>query len=529
MTWVKLYEQAPATTDHEEILFGGDARCCKKPEIERAIRQALFRPREWNFSGVSPEITAYPDAYEALRTLRESKSVEERRIFSQENKRYLIACNGVLCEVYVPLYGREGGLGCVNLHFDQKKSKDELWEIGRALQGECSDLAWQLAEARRKQMGGAFEVLSCLDEHKFATHETRSVLERALHGEWYPDLVSLDQICRELDGQGKRVKCGRRDLDVSSPRRQGPELVWAKVVSHEALLEGLRNAVGEISGVSGETPAVEYGLVDGMPLAHLTVLAKVRLPEMCARTLIKRREEIDSALDAREFLPPIVDWRDDPYNELAQLKIVAGLSCGFLEVIELAHDDGLRVGVRLYLPRGTQPSPPIDAIPVRFDEGIKQFVVDRSSSSGSGSRGDVEPAEKDNPEESSGESRNSSKRMTVAEANNKAMKLARKLRAAFFELSERQQAEMIGCSWATWHKTDFFQQAQGKRRLRESRQPSSPETVSLTDGREAATGEGCKDEVLEELIAQQQADHEPSPLEPDQEGRPRKIHFRKRL
>ena len=117
------------------------------------------------------------------------------------------------------------------------------------------------------------------------------------------------------------------------------------------------------------------------------------------------------------------------------------------------------------------------------------------------------------------------KRMSVEEANAKAMKLARKQRAGFFALSIRQQAELIGCSFKTWKKTPFFKTAQEKRPAGKLRKTSSPKTVSLTDGLEAVTGEGGKDQTLQDLIADQEADSEPSSLE----SRPRKIHSHKRL
>ncbi len=121
------------------------------------------------------------------------------------------------------------------------------------------------------------------------------------------------------------------------------------------------------------------------------------------------------------------------------------------------------------------------------------------------------------------------KRMTVKEANEKAMKLARKMRKGFFALSERQQADEIGCSWATWNKTPFFAEAQRKRPPGKPKKPSSPKTESLTTEREAVTGEGDRDEVLRQLAAEQAADREPSPLDGDPPNRSRKIHSRKRL
>ncbi len=120
-------------------------------------------------------------------------------------------------------------------------------------------------------------------------------------------------------------------------------------------------------------------------------------------------------------------------------------------------------------------------------------------------------------------------RMTVAKANAKSMTLARKMREGFFALSQRQQAELIGCSWSTWKKTPFYQKAQVKRPAGTGVKMSSPKTVSLTSGREAVMGEGGKDEVLNNLIAEQKKDKEPSPLEDALPGRLRRIHSRKRL
>jgi hypothetical protein len=53
---------------------------------------------------------------------------------------------------------------------------------------------------------------------------------------------------------------------------------------------------------------------------------------------------------------------------------------------------------------------------------------------------------------------------------------------------------------------------------------AAPKTVSFTPILEAVTGEGERDEVLNQLIAAQKADYEPSPLEDDPpESRPKKV------
>jgi hypothetical protein len=120
-------------------------------------------------------------------------------------------------------------------------------------------------------------------------------------------------------------------------------------------------------------------------------------------------------------------------------------------------------------------------------------------------------------------------RMSVEEANAEAMKLARRMRQAFFALSERQQAAQIGCSWKTWTRTRFYTTAQAKRPGGKRSRPASPKVESLTPALERVTGEGERDEVLQKLTAEHKADNEPSPLESDPPSRPRTIHCHKRL
>jgi hypothetical protein len=122
-------------------------------------------------------------------------------------------------------------------------------------------------------------------------------------------------------------------------------------------------------------------------------------------------------------------------------------------------------------------------------------------------------------------------RMTVAEANGRAMQIARRMGDEFFLLSERKQAKQIGCSWTTWSRTDFYRGAKNKKvslakQIVKGHTPSSPPVVRLTDSLQAVTGEGNRDEVLNKLIAEQEADLEPSPLDQSSQKR---IHSRKRL
>jgi hypothetical protein len=125
-------------------------------------------------------------------------------------------------------------------------------------------------------------------------------------------------------------------------------------------------------------------------------------------------------------------------------------------------------------------------------------------------------------------------RMTVEEANREAMELVKQLGQAFFALSENEQARRIGCAWKTWSKTEFFKAARKKReQAGRQRGPGkatgAPPVVSFTSALEVVTGDGEREAVLEKLIAEQEADNEPSPLEDDSPSdRPRKVFTRNR-
>jgi hypothetical protein len=119
-------------------------------------------------------------------------------------------------------------------------------------------------------------------------------------------------------------------------------------------------------------------------------------------------------------------------------------------------------------------------------------------------------------------------RMTVEEANQEAQRVVRRMGKPFFNLSIREQSRQIGCSFATWKRTPFFETIQREHPPKE-RKPGSPKTVSLTKAIEEVVGiDVDRDEALEKLCAEQHADREPSPLEPNRPGR-RQTHHRKRL
>jgi hypothetical protein len=122
--------------------------------------------------------------------------------------------------------------------------------------------------------------------------------------------------------------------------------------------------------------------------------------------------------------------------------------------------------------------------------------------------------------------------MSVDDANERAMKLAKLMGGGFFLLSGRKQAKKIGCSWATWKKTEFYRKSATRKvvyakRIVQGNGRASPPVVSFTHDLEAVTGEGERDQVLRELIAQQEDDYEPSPLEDG--PRAHKVRSRKRI
>jgi hypothetical protein len=122
--------------------------------------------------------------------------------------------------------------------------------------------------------------------------------------------------------------------------------------------------------------------------------------------------------------------------------------------------------------------------------------------------------------------------MSKEAAGIRARKLADEMGQQFLCLSEAKQAKLIGCSWQTWSRTQFYRElypekAEGKT---QGESAQSPRVVSLTKNVEAVRGEGGKDQVLSNLIAEQQADYEPSPLDDDPPANPAtKVRVRKRL
>jgi hypothetical protein len=117
----------------------------------------------------------------------------------------------------------------------------------------------------------------------------------------------------------------------------------------------------------------------------------------------------------------------------------------------------------------------------------------------------------------------------VTEANRVAMKLA-KQKQTFVSGTVREWAEAIRqatgkkCSIATVQATRLWQETM-KTTGRGKTKGRKPKAVTFTKKMEAVAGEGSNHEVLKELIAQQQDDDEPSPLDSTH----KKVRQRKRV
>jgi hypothetical protein len=125
--------------------------------------------------------------------------------------------------------------------------------------------------------------------------------------------------------------------------------------------------------------------------------------------------------------------------------------------------------------------------------------------------------------------------MSVDEASTAAMRLASKDGVGFLQMSDSAQAKRIGCHLKTWRRTQFYKTVLKRRAGMSQRAGKPPQSgarpaVSLTSKLEASVHDGERDEMLKKLVAEQEADHEPSPLDKDAPAsRTRKVYSRKRL
>jgi hypothetical protein len=120
--------------------------------------------------------------------------------------------------------------------------------------------------------------------------------------------------------------------------------------------------------------------------------------------------------------------------------------------------------------------------------------------------------------------------VTREKANKRAMELAQ-ADPSFVDRTQREWARAIGCSDGLVAQLPFWQATMERTGRGKPKSAAAPKVVSLTRAVEATTGEGTRDEVLNRLIAQQDADYEPSPLEEDlPDSKPRRVRApRKKL
>ena len=125
----------------------------------------------------------------------------------------------------------------------------------------------------------------------------------------------------------------------------------------------------------------------------------------------------------------------------------------------------------------------------------------------------AEATAKANAEEKQAEKTNQKSRMTAEEANEKAKQLAKK-DPSFVNKKQREWAEAIGCSDGLINKLPLWQKTMEKTGRGRKERGTKPKKVSLTKAIEETVGEGEKHEQLSRLIAEQEQDYEPSPLDP---------------
>jgi hypothetical protein len=117
------------------------------------------------------------------------------------------------------------------------------------------------------------------------------------------------------------------------------------------------------------------------------------------------------------------------------------------------------------------------------------------------------------------------RRMSLQEANARALELAQRDRD-FVHKPLRAWAQSIGCSTGLVTRLTLWIQYQHLKRLQKRGPGKRPPTVSLTPELEAVLGSGDREAAIRWLIAEQRADFEPSPLDPE----PRVVvRVRKRL
>jgi hypothetical protein len=127
------------------------------------------------------------------------------------------------------------------------------------------------------------------------------------------------------------------------------------------------------------------------------------------------------------------------------------------------------------------------------------------------------------------------RRMTAKEANEKALRLAKADPNFVKQPSCRRWADKIGCSTGLVQSLPFWQETMAKTGRGRKGKGHAPKACSLTKNIEAVVGEDDEGSEAAEikqnqLIAEQKADSEPSPLEDDPpDSPPRKVRCHKKI
>jgi hypothetical protein len=108
----------------------------------------------------------------------------------------------------------------------------------------------------------------------------------------------------------------------------------------------------------------------------------------------------------------------------------------------------------------------------------------------------------------------SSTKMSVSDADKKAKELAGKHKAAFFALSQTQQAKLIGCHLDTWQKTPFYQAADRRGRIRKRGPAKTLPAVDLSGsiletegyGVQGTKGQHARHDMLNQLVEGEEAE-----------------------
>jgi hypothetical protein len=123
--------------------------------------------------------------------------------------------------------------------------------------------------------------------------------------------------------------------------------------------------------------------------------------------------------------------------------------------------------------------------------------------------------------------------ITAGEANKAAMELA-KQDPTFVKGGVRKWAAAIRkatgktCSIATVKKTRLWEKMMAETGRGRSK-GKTPKAVTLTNSLESVVGEGERDEVLQGLIAEHEADYEPSSVDDSPSATRRKVTHHKRV